>query len=86
MATVEVDPATQTINVGDSAFVHATKRDEHGVVIPGGVHWSVSDTSLVSVMYSFTSTYIILWGLASGTVTITATADDKSGTGTVVIN
>jgi hypothetical protein len=87
VASVEVTPTTQSIGVGDSTYVEATVRDENGLVIPGaGVVWSVSDSNIVSVIGGFSGTFAILWGRAPGTVVLTALAEGKTGSATVVVN
>ncbi len=85
--TVEVTPTTQTINVGDSTYVHATVFDANGVSLAGhAVTWSFSDSTIVSILGGLSSNYVVFRGLASGTLTVTATADGKSASGSVVIN
>jgi hypothetical protein len=85
--TVEVTPLTQTINVGDSVAVQAILRDANGQILAGrGIDWSASDASVVSYMTSFSGDFLVLTALAPGTATITATAEGKSGSGTVVVN
>jgi hypothetical protein len=87
VASVEVTPTSQSIGVGDSTYVEATVRDENGLVIPGaGVVWSVSDANIASVMGGFAGTFAILWGHAPGTVVVTALAEGKTGSATVVVN
>ena len=87
VGSVDLTPATQNVNVGDSTYVQASVRGENGLIIPGyGVTWSVSNSSIVSIMEGFSGDFAILWGLAPGTATVTATADGKSANSTVVVN
>ena len=85
--TVEITPLTQTINVGDSTVVQAIIRDVDGQILAGRyIEWSISNASVVSHMTSFSGDFLVLTALAPGTATITATAEGKSGSGTVVVN
>jgi hypothetical protein len=84
---VEVSPETQTIAVGDSSYVQATVRDENGAPLIGlDVTWALSDPSVASLSHGGFSEFAVLWGEAPGTVTVTATVNGKSGSGTVIVN
>jgi hypothetical protein len=85
--TVEITPLTQTINVGDSTIVQAIIRGSDGQILAGRlIDWTVSNPSVVSHMTSFSGDFLVLTALAPGTATIAATAEGKSGSGTVVVN
>ena len=83
VATVDVDPTTQSVVVGSStpAFT-ATTKDASGNVITGRmVMWKSSDNGIAKIDPSGVAT-----GIAPGTVTITATSDGKSGTATLEVD
>lgn len=83
---IEITPLTQTITVGDSTVVQAILRDSDGQILAGRyIEWSVSDASVVSHMAPLSGDFLVLTALAPGTATITATAEGKSATGTVVV-
>ncbi len=78
--SVDVFPATSTIDVGATVSLNATVRDEDGVVLEAsGLGWSSSDESVATVSVSG-----LVTGVAPGTVTITAQAGlAASGTASV---
>jgi hypothetical protein len=85
VATVALQPATQTVSVGDSVPVMAILKNAAGDQLAGRtVTWTISDSSKVAVFGSF-GQWAVLRAKASGTVTITATSEGKSGTGTVTV-
>jgi hypothetical protein len=85
VASVTLQPSTQTVSVGDSVPVMAMLKNAAGDQLAGRtVTWTISDSSKVSVFGSF-GQWAVLRAHASGTVTITATSEGKSGTGTVTV-
>lgn len=85
VATVEVSPASQTIQVGDSTGVMAILRDNTGARLSGRqVSWTVSDPAIVRITAA-AADWALLDGLSPGTVTVTAISEGKSGTGTVTV-
>ena len=85
VATVALQPATQTVSVGDSVPVMAMLQNAQGQSLAGRtVTWTISDSSKVRVFGSF-GQWAVLRALASGTVSVTAMSEGKSGTGTVTV-
>ncbi len=85
VSTVAVQPVTQTVSVGDSVPVMAILKNDQGQSLSGRtVTWTLSDSTKINVFGSF-GVWAVLRATHSGTVTITATSEGKSGTGTVVI-
>lgn len=81
VATVDVSPSLQTITAGQSATLAATLRDANGVALSGrSVSWSSSAPLIASVSPSG-----VVSALSSGTATITATAEGKTGSATIVV-
>ena len=79
VSRVEVTPASATVDVGGSFRLTATVYDSRGNVIPGAVvGWASSDTRIAIVDNTGR-----VFGLADGTVVVTATSGDKAGTATV---
>ncbi len=80
--SVDVFPATPSIEVGATVSLNATVRDEDGVVLgASGLAWSTNAVSIATV----TSTGLVT-GVAPGTATITAQAGlAASGTATVTV-
>ena len=79
VSRVEVTPTSATVDVGGSFRLTATVYDSRGNVIPGAVvAWASSDTRIGIVDNTGR-----VFGLADGTVVITATSGDKAGTATV---
>ena len=78
--SVDVFPATPTINVGVTVSLNATVRDEDGVVLEAsGLTWSSDNASIATVGASG-----LVTGVAPGTVTITAQAGlAASGTASI---
>jgi uncharacterized protein YjdB len=73
------------VSVGDSVPVMAILKNAAGDQLAGRtVTWTISDSSKVAVFGSF-GQWAVLRAKASGTVTITATSEGKSGTGTVSV-
>jgi hypothetical protein len=85
VASVTLQPSTQTVSVGDSVPVMAMLKNAQDEMLSGrAVTWAISDSTKLSVFGSY-GNWAVLRALHSGTVTITATSEGKSGTGTVTI-
>ncbi len=85
VATVTVTPAAQMVAVGDSLGFWATLRDAQGTVVHGRtVTWTATDTSVARFEYVY-GEIAILRALKPGTITVTATSEGKSGSGTVTV-
>ena len=81
VASVEVSPATASVEIGERVQLTATVRDAGGNVLSDRVvSWSSSNTSRATV-----NTNGRVTGQSVGTVTITATSEGKSGTATVTV-
>ena len=81
VGSVSVRPTTASLFLGQSATLTATVMDANGAIVSGGiVVWSSSDASVATV----TQTGQVR-ALTSGTVTISATSDGKSGSAIVTI-
>lgn len=79
VSRVDVTPTSATIDVGGSFRLNATVYDSRGNVIPGAqVGWASSDTRIAIVDNTGR-----VFGIAEGTVVITATSSDKAGTASV---
>ncbi|MDB4913260.1 MAG: hypothetical protein JWM95_904 [Gemmatimonadetes bacterium] len=80
-ASVVLSPATITVTVGATATFAASVRDAAGNALPGrAVVWSVSDATKASITADG-----LVTGIAAGTVTISASAEGKTGSATLVI-
>jgi Alpha-tubulin suppressor and related RCC1 domain-containing proteins len=81
IATVTISPSELPLLAGVTQQLTATARDEAGNPLTGRViAWSSSQPSVASVSSSGQVT-----GIVQGTVTITATAEEKHGTATVSV-
>ncbi len=81
VAVVSVTPAELALNVGDSRQLAATLRDASGGPLLGkAITWSSGDASKVTVAADGT-----VHALATGTVSVTATAEGKSAAAKVVV-
>ena len=80
--TVTVSPATATVQVGQTTQLTATTLDADGVEVSGEyMSWESSDSSVATVDQGSG----LVTGVAPGTVTITATSLDRSGTAQVTV-
>jgi uncharacterized protein YjdB len=85
VATVIVSPALDTVAVGDSASFLATLRDSLGnIVIGPALFWNVSDSTVAQIEGAF-GTSVLVRALRSGSATITATSQGKSGSGALIV-
>ncbi|HEX6927566.1 MAG TPA: Ig-like domain-containing protein [Longimicrobiaceae bacterium] len=81
VASVEITPASLSLEVGDSTQLEATALDDNGSELPGrAVEWSTSDEAIATV-----STRGLVRGVASGEATITATSEGRSGTASITV-
>ncbi|MGD2135985.1 MAG: Ig-like domain-containing protein, partial [Gemmatimonadales bacterium] len=81
VATVDVTPSADTLDVGEATTLTATLLDASGDTIVGRpVSWSSSDDQVAEVDGSGT-----VQGLAAGDVTITAQSENASGTAAVAV-
>jgi hypothetical protein len=86
VATVELSPASQTVSVGDSAGFWATLRNAQGAQLSNRtVVWAATDTTVARFEYVY-GQVVILRALKPGTITVTASSEGKSGSGTVTVN
>lgn len=86
VATVTVTPPVDSVAVGDSASFLATLRDSLGnIVIGPAVFWNVSDSTVALIEGAF-GTSVVVRALRSGTATITATSQGKSGSGSLIVH
>lgn len=85
VATVELAPSSQIVAVGDSAGFWATLRNAQGQQLSGRtVTWAATDTTVARFEFVYGQT-VILRALKPGTITVTATSEGKSGSGTVTV-
>ncbi|MGE0556611.1 MAG: Ig domain-containing protein, partial [Gemmatimonadales bacterium] len=81
VASVAVTPAAPQLAPGESVQLAAQPRDASGNPVTGRtVTWSSNNTSAATV-----SSAGLVSALTAGTATITATADNRSGTATVSV-
>lgn len=79
--TVTVNPNPVSVRVGFTQQFVATLRDANGNILVGRpVTWTVSDTTKATITAAG-----VLTGVATGGVTVTATAEGVSGTSSVTI-
>lgn len=81
VGSVTVQPSSASVTVGQSTTLTATVKDVNGNVVTRTVSWSSSNTSVATVTQAG-----VVTGVASGTATITATADGVSGTASVSVS
>jgi len=85
VATVVLTPASQTVSVGDSAGFWATLRDAQGTALSGRtVTWTATDTTVARFEFIYGQT-AMLRALKTGTITVTATSEGRTGSGTVTV-
>ena len=85
VATVEISPTTQSVNVGEQtpAFTAVTKDGSGNVLTGRIVTFSSSDASVATI----DAATGVATGVAAGTATITATSEGKTSTGaTLTVN
>lgn len=81
VASVAVSPATATVTVGIPQQFSAIARDAAGNALTGrAVTWGSGNTGIATV-----SATGLVTGVSSGTVTITATVEGRTGTATIAV-
>jgi uncharacterized protein YjdB len=81
VASVQVTPASLSIDAGTIAPLSATAKDAAGNVLTGRtITWSSSSSSVATV-----SALGVVTAVAAGAATITATVDGISGTATITV-
>src|SRR6059036_3980081 len=81
VASVEVTPATASVQAGQTVQLTATPRDAGGTPLSGRtVTWSSSNTAVATVSNSG-----LVSGVTPGSATITATSEGKSGTSSISV-
>lgn len=81
VASVTVTPTNDTVAIGSTAALSATTRDASGHVLTGRtVTWTSSAPSVATVSSSG-----VVTGVTTGTATITALSEGRSGTASVVV-
>ena len=81
VASVEVSPSSTSIQEGGTTQLTATTRDASGVVLSGRtVIWSSSNNAVATV-----SGTGLVTGVSSGTATISATSEGKTGSATITV-
>ena len=78
---IAVTPATVNLAVADTTRLRATLMDSTGAVVVGReIHWSTSDAGVATVLATGA-----VRAIAAGTVTITATCEERTATATVTV-
>src|SRR5207253_1403744 len=81
VASVEVTPATASVQAGQTVQLTATPKDAGGAPLSGRtVTWSSSTPAVATVSSSG-----LVSGVTPGSATITATSEGKSGTSSVTV-
>src|SRR5439155_12625753 len=81
VASVDVTPATATVQAGQTVQLTATPRDANGAALSGrAVSWSSSNTSVATV-----SNAGLVSAVTTGSATITATSEGKGGTSSITV-
>lgn len=82
VTSVEVTPGTASVAAGSTQQLSATARDASGAAVTGrAVSWSTSNPSIATV----SSTGMVTAVAAGGPVTISATAEGKSGSASITV-
>src|SRR5207245_5664130 len=81
VASVSVSPVSASVTVGQTVQLTATPRDANGIPLSGRLITWVSSAPAVAAV----STGGLVTGVATGTVTITATSEGKSGKAAVTV-
>lgn len=82
VAAVTVDPASATLNVGQSASLTAVTTDANGNTLTGRtVTWSSDKTSVATVTAAG-----LVKAVGAGTATISATSEGRTGVAQIVVN
>jgi len=81
VASVDVTPATGTLNAGQTLQLTATPKDGSGNTLSRSVTWSSSNDAVATVDQTGFVTAV-----SEGTATITATSEGTSGTAAITVN
>lgn len=82
VSSVQVAPAAVQLGIGSSAQLSATPRDGHGNSLVGRmVTWASSDSSVATVSPSG-----LVTGVSTGSATVSATSEGKTGTTNMVVD
>jgi hypothetical protein len=84
IAAIAISPALQTAHVGDSLGVWASLTDANGSWTTGQVAWTLSDSTLARIDGQG-GQWLLLRSLKAGSLTVTAAANGKNGSGTIII-
>ena len=79
VAVLELAPATAEVTVGKTVTLTATPKDAAGEPVARTVAWTSSDNTLATVANG------VVTGVKVGTVTITASAGDKTATAAITV-
>jgi len=86
VASVTVTPPSLTLVVGDSSFLHAELRDSAGnVLINRPISWYPADSSGVVDLLVTVGPTAVLKARVSGSTTIRAVSEGKTGSATVTV-
>jgi uncharacterized protein YjdB len=81
VSTVAVSLEKSTLQAGEATTATATARDASGTALPGRtISWSTSNSSVVSV-----SSAGLVTALATGSASIIATSEGKTGSATIAV-
>lgn len=81
VGNVTITPGTHSLALGDTITLTASLTDGTGAVVVGRpITWTTSDAGVATVL----STGFVR-AMAAGTVTITATSEDHTGTATITV-
>lgn len=85
VASVELSPASQTLTVGDSAWVRAVLRDSAGAELSNRVvTWAISKANVLRIDGQF-GHYLIFTAITADTVVVTGTSEGKSSAAVVAV-
>jgi hypothetical protein len=87
VASLSMNPASLGVALGDTAVFVATARDANNQILRDRpVAWTVSDSSVAQLVSSPTGPqYVVLRGRQRGSVTVRATVETKTATGTLTV-
>lgn len=80
VASVDVQPATGTVDPGQTLQLTATPRDAAGTALSRTVMWTTSSATVATV-----TTTGLVSAVAAGSATITATSEGRTGTAAITV-
>jgi uncharacterized protein YjdB len=80
VASVQVNPTSASIQVGNTIQLTAVPEDANGNALDREISWISSDTGVATVSDSG-----LVTGVAAGSATITATSEERSGSSAVLV-